>query len=457
MGLTSHNNRYITVFFLSLLFFGIGVVESLNFNQRLILQNDLRQHAKEELSAVRFQLEAEVLADIYAVKSLTPLLMLDPELKLYHWEQLSAAVMRSSDHLRALGIAPNDVVVFSYPLSQSHAVLGLDYRTVPLQWASIKKAREIKQTFVSGPVDLVQGGKALVIREPIFYDPPTNSRYWGVLSVVMDWDSLLSSTKLQSFGENFQLSIRGRDSLGSEGEVFWGDPQVFQAAFAKETVYFPYGSWQIAVAETQGLLHLLPWYEQHIVRLIGYPILMLLLLGFGVIVRLYHVAEERSLHDPLTHLPNRRYFICTIDTYFENAKRSDSEGNFALLNIDIDRFKTINDSYGHIAGDKVLVACAERIKSCLRVSDLVARIGGDEFLVLIPRIHREQDVLKVCDTILTNISETPIVYEGQLINIRVSIGYALYDRAFADPNEMFKLADQRMYAAKRRQNPHHRF
>lgn len=107
--------------------------------------------------------------------------------------------------------------------------------------------------------------------------------------------------------------------------------------------------------------------------------LLVLMAGFGVIMRLYQVAEERALHDPLTQLPNRRYFIYTIEHYFENAKRSHSEGNFALLNIDIDRFKSINDSHGHSAGDKVLVACAERIKSSLRVSDLVARIGGMSF------------------------------------------------------------------------------
>lgn len=77
--------------------------------------------------------------------------------------------------------------------------------------------------------------------------------------------------------------------------------------------------------------------------------------------------------------------------------------------------------------------------------------------MLIPRIHREQDVLKVSDNILKRISETPIVYDDKLIHVRVSIGYALYDQSFATPDEMFKLADEHMYTAKRRQNPLYRF
>ncbi|MGL4830489.1 MAG: diguanylate cyclase [Vibrio sp.] len=453
MRLASHKNWYISVFFLTLLFVGGGAVEALHVSQTRVLQNDLRQHTKEELSAVRFQLEAEVLADIYAVKSLTTLLMLDPELNLYQWEQLSAAVIRNSAHLRSLAIAPNDVVAFSYPHPQNNALLGLDYRTVPQQWKSIRKAREAKQTFISGPVALVQGGRELVIREPIFSDPPNNSHYWGVLSVVMDLDSLLSRTHLRGISDQVKVAIRGQDSQGSEGDVFWGEPQVFAQAFAKEMVYFPYGHWQIAIAEKQNFLNLLPWHTRNLVRLLGYSILLLLIVGFGIIVRLYKLAEERSLHDPLTLLPNRRYFIYTIENYFNNAKREDREGNFALLNIDIDRFKAINDSYGHVAGDKVLVACAERIKSSLRVSDLVARMGGDEFLILIPRVHREQDVHKIIEVISKAITESPVVYEDFLIHVRVSIGYALYDKAFHELDDMFKQADERMYAIKRKQNP----
>lgn len=200
MGFTSNKYKYVSIYFFALLFLGIAVIESLHLSHKRDLQETLRQQAKEGLSIVRFQLEAEILGDIYTVKGLTTLLTLDPELNIYQWEPLSAAVIRNSDHLRSLGIAPNDVVVFSYPLPQTNALLGLDYRTIPQQWQSIKKAREIKQTFVSGPVDLVQGGRALVIREPIFYDPPKDTRYWGVLSVVMDWDSLLSATSIKSWG-----------------------------------------------------------------------------------------------------------------------------------------------------------------------------------------------------------------------------------------------------------------
>lgn len=158
MGFTSNKYKYVSIYFFALLFLGIAVIESLHLSHKRDLQETLRQQAKEGLSIVRFQLEAEILGDIYTVKGLTTLLTLDPELNIYQWEPLSAAVIRNSDHLRSLGIAPNDVVVFSYPLPQTNALLGLDYRTIPQQWQSIKKAREIKQTFVSGPVDLVQGG-----------------------------------------------------------------------------------------------------------------------------------------------------------------------------------------------------------------------------------------------------------------------------------------------------------
>lgn len=125
MGLTSHKYKYVSIYFLALFFLGIAVIESLHISHTRDLQEGLRQQAKEDLSIVRFQLEAEILGDIYTVKGLTTLLTLDPDLNIYQWEPLSAAVIRNSDHLRSLGIAPNDVVAFSYPLPQTSALLGV--------------------------------------------------------------------------------------------------------------------------------------------------------------------------------------------------------------------------------------------------------------------------------------------------------------------------------------------
>ncbi|ANS87204.1 hypothetical protein VSVS12_03495 [Vibrio scophthalmi] len=93
-------------------------------------------------------------------------------------------------------------------------------------------------------------------------------------------------------------------------------------------------------------------------------------------------------------------------------------------------------------------ATAQRIQGALRASDIVARVGGDEFLVLLPRVIAERDVEAIMDTINRAVSTTPIMYEHHAINIEVSIGYALYDRRFMSVEEMFKLADSRMYQVK---------
>ncbi|CAH8193637.1 hypothetical protein VAE308_1150375 [Vibrio aestuarianus] len=77
------------------------------------------------------------------------------------------------------GLAPNDIIQFIYPFKGNQKAIGLDYRTIPSQWSSIVKAKEIKDIFIAGPFDLVQGGRGLIARIPIFTDPPLNEKYWG--------------------------------------------------------------------------------------------------------------------------------------------------------------------------------------------------------------------------------------------------------------------------------------
>lgn len=433
-------------------FISMGLVEVLDQNQKLALRESLLARAKEELSIVRSELESAIVADIYIVNSVPSLVAVNSEFEYSGWDLIASSVMRKSRHVQLLGLAPNDVVKFIYPRQGNEQALGLDYRTIPSQWRTVKKAQELQEILIAGPVDLVQGGLALVARVPIFKDPPYNSRYWGVCSVVISLESLFLDAGVAELEHRYNIAIRGADSSGAEGEIFYGEQATFDNAFSQESVLFPYGGWVIAASTKKDLLASKPWYQVHLVRLLGYPMIITLVFGFAATYRLYALASERSLQDELTSLPNRRYFMYTLRECFEAVSKRQDHDSFAILNIDLDKFKSINDTYGHAAGDKVLIATAERLKGVLRSSDVVARIGGDEFLILLPRIAKTDDIDVLNIELQKAICHTPVIYEQHLINLQVSVGYAIYRPEFEDIDDMLKVADMRMYEEKRRQS-----
>ncbi|NOH62387.1 diguanylate cyclase [Vibrio sp. RE88] len=441
----------VSILAITLFCIAVGLIESIDRSQKNFLRDSLLGRAKEELSIVRSELETAIVSDIFAVNGLSALIASNPSFEYSGWDLIASSIMRKASHVTIIGLAPDDVIKYIYPLKGNEKALGLDYRTVPGQWRTVKKAREIEEIFIAGPVNLVQGGRALIARIPIFTDPLYNRHYWGVCSVVISLETLFIDVGVEAFSFKYNLAMRGIDSSGREGEVFYGSQSTFDKAFAIETVHFPYGSWTIAASTKDDLLKQSEWYRVHAVRLLGYPMVLVLMAAFGMIFRLYQDANQRALHDELTSLPNRRYFMYTLRHQFDFIKRSGKGDGFAILNVDLDKFKSINDTYGHAAGDKVLIATAERIKSVLRASDIVARMGGDEFLIMLPRLSEAEDVDVLNIELQKAICHTPVIYEQQLINIHASVGYAMFDPEFNDVDDMLKLADTRMYEEKRRQ------
>ena len=439
----------VLTFFVLLTCISIILVEYLERGQKSFLRDGLRVRAKEELSTIRSQLESTVVSDIYVANGLTTLIAVNPDVDLSGWDLIAANIMRKSNNIRLIGLAPDNVISHVYPMEGNESAVGLDYRTVPDQWRTIEKATDLQEIYIAGPVDLVQGGRALIARVPIYLDPPYNTRYWGVCSSIIDLDSLLKDAGVADFESRYNFAIRGLDSQSWQGDLFYGAQSTFDQAFGIEYVNFPHGGWVLAVSEKDDLLQHSTWYRVHAARLIGYPILFVLLLSFGQIYRLYTVANRRSLQDELTRMPNRRYFMYTIESYFESAKKGQNDkASFALLNIDLDKFKQINDTYGHAAGDEVLKATAERAKSVLRTSDVVARIGGDEFLILLPRPGDKSAVEEIAKKLEKAISQSPIFYESNLINIHASVGYVLYQSQFDSVEDMLHAADIKMYEIK---------
>ncbi len=151
-------------------------------------------------------------------------------------------------------------------------------------------------------------------------------------------------------------------------------------------------------------------------------------------------------HDTLTGLPNRALFADRLERALAASRRSGTPT--ALLFIDLDKFKPVNDTYGHAVGDLLLQQAAERMRSALRESDTVGRIGGDEFVVLLPAVDRGEDALLVAEKLL-KVLRAPFSIEGRSVEVSCSIGIAIHPENGRDEIELAKNADTAMYWAKR--------
>jgi diguanylate cyclase (GGDEF)-like protein/PAS domain S-box-containing protein len=161
-------------------------------------------------------------------------------------------------------------------------------------------------------------------------------------------------------------------------------------------------------------------------------------------------AEERLLHeafhDGLTGLPNRALFMDHLKLSVERGKRRDDR-LFAVLFLDLDRFKVINDSLGHMVGDQLLVGIARRLEICLRPGDTVARLGGDEFTVLLEDLMSVTEAIEVADRLQKALA-LPFNLNGHEVFTTVSIGIALSSTGYDRPEEVLRDADTAMYRAK---------
>ncbi|MEP7157942.1 MAG: EAL domain-containing protein [Chloroflexota bacterium] len=190
------------------------------------------------------------------------------------------------------------------------------------------------------------------------------------------------------------------------------------------------------------------WLEATVKNLLGDPAVG------GIVVNYRDVTERRSLenqlrhqafHDALTSLPNRALLLDRLEHALTRSRREPA--SLAVLFLDLDDFKAVNDSLGHQAGDELLVVVAERVRHCIRDSDTAARMGGDEFAIVLEDAADAAGSIRVAERILASLRE-PFTIGGRQVHINGSIGIAMYDGPNLTADEMLRFADVAMYAAK---------
>ena len=152
-------------------------------------------------------------------------------------------------------------------------------------------------------------------------------------------------------------------------------------------------------------------------------------------------------HDHLTGLANRRMFNELLNTHLQQARRN--RKHYALMYLDLDRFKAINDTLGHHVGDLLLQAVSQRLRAALRESDVIARLGGDEFAVLVTALDHAEDAIKVAEKLLEVLSAPYLNLDGHDLQVTPSMGVALYPRDGQDVEALCRAADLAMYQSKR--------
>lgn len=390
------------------------------------------------------------------------------------FQTFSSKILKDIKGIRSLQLAPDGVVTYINPLKGNEAALGHDLRADPARRDAAEQAIRERKLIVAGPVELRQGGIALIGRLPIFLpsERGQKERFWGFSIILIDLKPLLEAGGLLEKYTGLRYAIRGKDGLGAEGAVFYGEEALFNANPMVLEVYLPNGFWQIAAIPAEGWGGETP----DRINLWIFGIVLAGVFGFLIFVLLNRPIQLRSalnalreneeklketnqqltemaVMDGLTGVGNRRAFDDHLQSEWGRCQRSGDP--VSLIIFDIDFFKIYNDTYGHLAGD----TCLKRIADVLltssymrRPGDLLARYGGEEFVVVLSG-SGEEAASKIGERIRSDVATMKIPHEKTkaegLDTVTVSIGVAgMVPQRGETPKSLIKAADEALYSAK---------
>ena len=419
----------------------------------LMQRNQMERHRIEVLnnaSTLRARLEGEINSSLHLTRGLIANVAIKPDVDGKEFDALASEIIAVGRNIRNIGLARDNVITHIFPLAGNEAALGLNYELQTDQWPAIQEAMEKRGTIVAGPVDLVQGGQAFIARTPIYTRGGTGGHlsqhkptYWGMASIVIDIPTLFSTAGLKAEMDGVTIALRGKDGKGAEGELFFGDPFIFNADPVTLPVTLPNGSWQLGAWPIGG------WRGSDstlwLLRVSGWFIALAIGLLIAMLLRAREVNKSLALQDHLTGLPNRRLLEDRFEQAIARCLRNKT--GFGVLYIDLDGFKGVNDRYGHRVGDGLLMEVAKRLRAATRKVDTVARIGGDEFIVLFDGVSSADDMTRLCETLKRDLRGKAYV-DGNRLELRASMGGAVFPDDGKDIDELLRAADHKMYQQK---------
>lgn len=350
---------------------------------------------------------------------------------------LNDLLSKNSDYIRNIGIIKDTTIIWNYPKTSNSAAIGVDLSKIKEQRDIVLQVKTNHKPVLQGPVNLVQGGSGFIVRLPIVRD---DTGYWGQISIVLNSEKILE--QISSYAESSGLNI-AIFNQESKSVPFFGSVS-------------PYGNFTLKFDIDPNFIN---WnaYVYLPIRWSVNPMLFVFLMLFsagvavfvGVLVYQYMESNYKllnmSTHDFLTGLYNRHFLNEYQTIVISAAKRENRKA--AIILLDLNDFKKINDTYGHGIGDKVLVEVSRILKGITRINEAAFRLGGDEFLLILPEIENSESLQAIKERILKHFEQEFSIY-GYPIKVTLSIGCALYPEDGEDLETLLHVADQHMYLEK---------
>jgi diguanylate cyclase (GGDEF)-like protein len=333
---------------------------------------------------------------------------------------------RNNPCIDSLQYAPGAIVTYINPIEGNEAAIGHNLFEDEARRKAIIDAIGSKTIVVQGPLKSLQGKNMIFGRKAIMM----NDKFWGLSIIAIDFDNLLTSCGFDSDAYDYAIAVY---NIYDELDYIWGSKKIIDASQISSDVQFSNQRWHISIQAKHNFATL--WNDY------GIALIISILIGAAIysIFVAYMYKSQLVKTDLLTKTLNRLEFQRRAENAFKNGSQP-----CALLSIDLNKFKYVNDTYGHLAGDEMLIHAAKKMQSAVREGDLVARVGGDEYAILLRDVRDEQHV----DSIIARLKELTkqkIKVGDTEVSVGISVGYALFPSDGTEYKELYHIADQNMY------------
>jgi diguanylate cyclase (GGDEF)-like protein len=345
-------------------------------------------------------------------------------------------------------LAPNGIVTKIYPYQENSSLIGWNYFDDRAGNKEARTAIELGELVLGGPIDIVQGGSAIFGRLPVYIDTPEEKqKLWGIVSITLRFPKLLDYFELNNL-----------DTYASAYELWRINPdtnekQIMASNYHKIKPSSNYIEKSLQIHNAEWFIRVTPinsWYTKlENIALVFTGLLISLVIFFVMhnnheLKNMQAVFEQMAITDPLTGIFNRRHFMEMVRVNMEKSRRQ-NEACYLIM-FDIDKFKDVNDTYGHQTGDKVLMDITARIKTKIRLYDLFARYGGEEFIIFISNVSKEK-ICEIGERLRVSLSSIAFVYDNVSLHCTASFGIAKMEDY--DLDKTIRQSDEALYSAKR--------